>query len=249
VGRAIALEAAGQGADIIVHYNASGEKAGEVVAEIERMGRRAVAVRGDWGVAGDVIEASDAAWAAFGGIDILVNNAAIGLSNHCLDFTKEQFDLLFKTNVRGPFLASQRMAGNMVQAGVTGQIFTVTSVYGTKPGTGMSLYSGTKAALEIIMKSMALELSPHGIRVNTLALGATETDMIRAVLENEAYHKAVIDGVPLHRLARPEEIAGLICMLLSDHASYMTGSTILADGGLSLTKSYGPPMPYKAPGT
>ena len=244
LGRAIALAAARNGADVIVHYHASIEKAEEVVAEIEKIGRRAVVVKADWSKPDEVIKASEAAWDVFGAIDILVNNAAIGLSKHVLDFSRDEFDLLFKTNVRGPFLASQCIGKKMVQASVKGQIFAITSVYGIRTGTGMSLYSGTKAALEIIMKGMALELSPHGIRVNTLALGATETDMIRPVLENEAYRKEVMDGTPLHRVAQPEEIADLICMLLSDSASYMTGSTVLADGGMYLTKGYGPPRPY-----
>jgi NAD(P)-dependent dehydrogenase (short-subunit alcohol dehydrogenase family) len=247
VGRAIALEAARLGADLIIHFNSSEEKAKTVVGEIEELGRKAVAVKGDWSVADEVLDASRAAWDAFGSVDILINNAGIGLNNHVFDFTREQFDLLFKTNVRGPFLASQTIGRKMVQAAVHGQIFTITSVYGLKPGTGMSLYSGTKAALEIIMKGMALELSPHKIRVNTLALGATETDMLRPVLDNPAYLEQVLAGTPLHRMAVPEEVAKLVCMLISENAGYMTGSTVVADGGMSLTKGYGPPMPYEPP--
>lgn len=244
LGRAIAIEAAKNGADIVVHYNASEKKAKRVVKEIEEKGCDAVAVQGDWRLVQDVIKASEAAWNAFGGIDILINNAGIGLNSHVLDFSQEQFDLLYQTNVRGPFFASQYIGKKMVESGIKGQIFTITSVYGLKPGTGMSLYSGTKASLEMIMKGMALELSPHNIRVNTLAAGAVETDMIRPVLENKDYLKDVLKGVPLHRVAQPGEIAELVCMLLSSSAGYMTGSTILADGGMNLTKAYGPPKPY-----
>jgi len=244
VGRAIALQAARDGADVVVHYSASEEKAREVIAEIERLGQRAVAVRGDWSDPDDVARASEEAWNAFGGIDVLVNNAGISVRKHVLDVTLDEFDRLFATNVRGAFIASQLIARRMIDAGLKGQIFTVTSVNALRAGTGLSVYSGTKAALERIMSAMAMELSLHGIRSNTLALGATDTDMNARLRDDPDQLARVKSGIPLGRLATPEEIAELVCMLVSDRARYVTGSTVVADGGLLLLKGYSPPEPH-----
>jgi NAD(P)-dependent dehydrogenase (short-subunit alcohol dehydrogenase family) len=161
-----------------------------------------------------------------------------------LDVSIEEFDRLFATNVRGAFLASQSIARNMIRDGIQGQIFTVTSVQALQAGAGFSVYAGTKAALELIMKGMALELSLHGIRVNTLAVGPVETNMNRGVLDDPALLEHVLGGIPLHRMAAPEEIAELVCALVSERARFMTGSTVLADGGLLLQKGYGAPRPY-----
>jgi glucose 1-dehydrogenase len=244
IGRAIALQAAREGADVVVHYNASEQKAKEVVSEIQKTGRRATALRGDWSSPEDVHRVSDEAWNALDGLDILVNNAGMSLKKHTLDISVQDFDILFATNVRGAFLASKSIAGKMIREGTNGQIFTVTSVQALQAGVGFSVYAGTKAALESIMKGMALELSLHGIRVNTLAVGAVETDMNQDVLDDPDLLDHVLGGIPLHRMATPGEIAGLVCALISERARYMTGSSVLVDGGLMLRKGYGAPEPY-----
>jgi NAD(P)-dependent dehydrogenase (short-subunit alcohol dehydrogenase family) len=244
IGRAVALQAAREGADVVVHYYASQKQAKEVLADIERKGARAVTVHGDWGSPPDVRRVCEEAWKAFGGLDILVNNAGISIKKHALDVSVEEFDSLFATNVRGAFLASQSVARNMVEAGIEGQIFTITSVQALQAGAGLSVYAGTKAALELIMKGLALELSLHGIRVNTLALGPAETDMNRGVIEDPALLDHVLGGIPLRRMATAQEIAELVCALVSERARFMTGSTVLADGGLLLLKGYGAPTPY-----
>ena len=124
---------------------------------------------------------------------------------------------------------------------------TVTSVNALRPGFGHSVYGGTKGALETMMKGIALDLSPHGILVNTLAVGAVETDMNAAVLQDPDALKAVENGIPLGRMATPQEIATLTCALISSQAQYMTGSTILVDGGLTMMRGYSPPQPYIKP--
>lgn len=244
IGRAIAIQAAREGADVVAHYNASEQQAKEVVSEIQKAGRRAAAFGGDWSSPEDVHRVCGEAWNVLDGIDILVNNAGISLKKHMLDISVHDFDTLFATNVRGAFLASQSIAGRMVREGIEGQIFTITSVQALQAGAGFSVYAGTKAALESIMKGMALELSLHGIRVNTLAVGPVETDMNRGVLEDPAVLEQLLGGLPLHRMATPEEIAELVCALISERGRFLTGSTVLADGGLMLRKGYGEPKPY-----
>lgn len=244
IGRAIAIKAAQEGADVVVHYNVSEQKAKAVVSEIQKTGRQATAFRGDWSSPEEVCRVSEEAWNALGGLDILVNNAGISLKKHSLDISVRDFDTLFATNVRGAFLASQTIARKMLKEGIEGQIFTITSVQALQAGAGFSIYAGTKAALELIMKGMALELSLHGIRLNTLAVGPVETDMNRGVLEDPSMLEHVLEGIPLRRMATPEEIAELVCSLICESGRFMTGSTVLADGGLMLRKGYGAPKPY-----
>jgi NAD(P)-dependent dehydrogenase (short-subunit alcohol dehydrogenase family) len=244
IGRAIALEAAREGADVIVHYRASSMQADEVVAAIHNIGRQAVALKADWGNPNDVCHAAQEAWDAFGRIDVLVNNAGISIKNHILDVSLKEFETLWHVNVRGPFLVTQEIARRMVKQNIAGRILTVTSVNGLKPGFGFSAYGGTKGALEAMMKGIALDLSPHGITVNTLAVGAVKTDMNAVVLHDPDALKMVEKGIPLGRMGSPQEIAELTCALISSHASYMTGSTIVADGGLLMMRGYSPPQPY-----
>lgn len=192
----------------------------------------------------DVCRAAKEAWEAFGRIDILVNNAGITMKKHILDTTLEDFEQLWRINVQGPFLATREIARQMVFSGIQGRIMTVTSVNALRPGFGHSVYGGTKGALETMMKGIALDLSPHGILVNTLAVGAVETDMNAAVLNDPETLKAVENGIPLGRMATPQEIATLTCALISSQAQYMTGSTILVDGGLTMMRGYAHPQPY-----
>jgi NAD(P)-dependent dehydrogenase (short-subunit alcohol dehydrogenase family) len=244
IGRAIALEVAKLGADVAVHYSSSKQKAEELARAIEKTGRKAVCLGGNWVDPRNVEEVGEKAWEALGHIDILVNNVGINIKKHVLDFSVEEFDKLFQVNLRGAYLISRLIGKKMVQTGIEGQLFTVTSVNAVKPGTGLSLYGGTKAALDLIMKGFALELAPHNIRVNTLQVGPVETDMNEPVLNNPDLLNSVLNGIPLHRMATPEEIAGLVCALISQRGSYMTGSSVLVDGGLLLLKGYSPPKPY-----
>jgi NAD(P)-dependent dehydrogenase (short-subunit alcohol dehydrogenase family) len=134
----------------------------------------------------------------------------------------------------------------MVKHSVQGSMWTITSVNGIRPGLGLTVYGATKGAVETLMKGVAMELGPHNIRVNTLAVGAVQTDINRAVWENPALLQEVNEGIPAGRLGLPQEIAQILVDLIGS-ASYMTGSTITIDGGLLLMRGYGKPQPYEAP--
>lgn len=126
----------------------------------------------------------------------------------------------------------------MVETQTAGSIYTITSVNGIRPGMGLSVYGATKGALETLMKGVAMELAPHNIRVNTMAVGAVETDMNKAVWENPDVLNEVNQGIPLGRFAQPEEIAETLVSLLAAD-SYLTGASIALDGGLLLMRGYG----------
>lgn len=139
---------------------------------------------------------------------------------------------------------TQTIAAKMVDANIEGSIVSITSVNGITPGLGLSAYGASKGALETLMKGVAVELAPHNIKVNTIAVGAVETDMNAAVRENAALMKEVNEGIPLGRFGQPEEIAGVVADILAS-GSYLTGSAITLDGGLLLMRGYGKPKRYE----
>jgi NAD(P)-dependent dehydrogenase (short-subunit alcohol dehydrogenase family) len=244
IGRAIALEAARSGALVVAHFGKSGAAARDLEREILDTGGRVVLAQGDWADPEAVKRVIGLAWEAFGGLDALVNNAGISMKKHMLDTSDEDLERLWRVNVRGTFVATREVARRMLEAGIRGRILTITSVNGLRPNAGLCAYSSTKGALEMMMKAVALELSPHGILVNTMAVGAVDTDITRDVSENPETLRAVNAGIPLHRMGNPDEIGVVACLLLRGDNSYMTGSTVTVDGGLLLNRGYGNPKPY-----
>lgn len=169
------------------------------------------------------------AWDVLGEVDFLVNNAGISYKKHFLDTTLEDMDLFMNVNFKGTFLLTQVIARKMVQNGTAGSIYTITSVNGVPPGLGFSAHGASKGALEVLMQGAALELAPHNIRVNTIAVGAVQTDINVAVTSNPDLLKAVNDGIPLGRFGQTEEVAAVVADLLAS-GSYITGSSIVLDG-------------------
>jgi NAD(P)-dependent dehydrogenase (short-subunit alcohol dehydrogenase family) len=244
IGKAIALEMGEKGIDVIISYVQNKEDAEIVVDELTQMGRRACAIRADMGKVDDVLRLGDLAWNSFGKIDYLINNAGISLTKHILDCTLEDFESLNNVNFRGTFLLSQFIARKMIETQIQGSIYTVTSINAILPGVGKALYGATKGALETMMKGMALDLSPHSININTLAVGAIETDMTAAVIKDQDFLKRVEAGIPLSRLGKPIEVARVIVGLL-ETGNYMTGSTITIDGGWLIKNGFENPGKYK----
>lgn len=243
IGRAIALELGEKGIDVIVNYVRNKDDAEIVVNELTQMGRRACAIQADMGNVDDVLRLGEVAWNTFGRVDYLINNAGIALTKHILDCTLEDFESLNNVNFRGTFLLSQSIARKMVVDQIEGSIYTLTSINGIQPGVGKALYGATKGALETMMKGMALDLSPHHININTLAVGAIETDMTAAVIKDQDFLKRVEAGIPLSRLGKPEEVARVVVALLTT-GTYMTGSTITIDGGWLIKNGYANPYKY-----
>lgn len=171
----------------------------------------------------------------FGGIDILVNNAATNVQQGpCLDATESQFDKMIEVNLKSAFLLVQGVAPSMIERG-RGSIINIASVAGIKPQFESILYSMTKAALIMMTKSYALELGPKGVRVNAIAPGLVQTKLSEYFWKDEERRKAAFKDQPVQHLGQPEEIAEIALLLASDHASYMTGDVVVADGGFLLT--------------
>jgi len=243
IGKAIALQLAEEGCDVVIHYHENREEAEAVADAIRQTGRNAYLLQADLQETSQAIHLGEQAWSIAGGLDILVNNAGVSFKKHFLDATEADFEQFNSVNFRSTTFLTQSVARNMVKSDVAGSIWTITSANGIRPGVGLSLYGATKGALETLMKGVAMELGPHNIRVNTLAIGAVQTDINRGVWKNSALLQDVNDGIPIGRLGQPEEIASVLVDLIAS-GSYMTGSTITIDGGLLLMRGYGKPKPY-----
>ena len=229
IGRAIALELARRGAQVVVNYNRSAEAAAEVVAAIEAAGGQAAAVQADvsdFEQAGRLIQAG---LEAFGQIDILVNNAGTTRDQLLMLMKEQDWDDVLRINLKSIFNCCKAVARPMVRRR-QGRIINITSVSGIAGQGGQTNYSASKAGIIGFTKSLAKELGPRSITVNCVAPGFVPTDLT-ADLPEDLLQKA-IEVTPLRRMGQPEEIAYAVAFLASDEASFITGETLTVDGGL-----------------
>lgn len=232
IGKAIAITYARYGANVVVNYCGSKEKAEEVVNLISKEGKKAVAYQADVADAKAVEQMFEFAIKEFGRVDILVNNAGITRDNLILKMSQEEFDAVIDTNLKGAFHCLKQAARIMLKQ-KSGRIINISSISGVIGNAGQVNYSATKAGMLGMTKSLAKELGSRGITVNAIAPGYINTDMT-AVLKEDLKSK-VMEMIPLKRLGEPEDIAQTAVFLASDWASYITGQTILVDGGLSIS--------------
>lgn len=231
IGREIALTLAGYGADVIVNYNGSEQKAQEVVREIEGMGRKAAAVQcsvADFDACGKMITDM---LAEFGHIDILVNNAGITKDNLMIKMTDADFDAVIATNLKGTFNTMQHMYRPFLKQ-KAGRIINMTSVSGILGNAGQANYAASKAGVIGLTKSVARELASRNITVNAVAPGYIDTDMTQAMTDTAK--EATLKQIPLGRVGTPKDIAEAVAFLASDRASYITGQVISVDGGMAI---------------
>ena len=229
IGRAICLELAARGATVIVNYNRSGAAADEVVSLIEAGNGVAQSVQADVSDADQVASLFKAILSEHKSIDILVNNAGMTRDNVIMMMKPADFDAVIETNLRSCWLCCKSAARAMMRKR-TGSIINITSVVGIAGNGGQTNYAASKAGILGLTKSLAKELAARGVRVNAVAPGFVETAMT-ADLSDEIKEKAV-EAIPLGRMGAPEDIARAVAFLASDDASYITGQTLVVDGGM-----------------
>ncbi|OXM15956.1 3-oxoacyl-[acyl-carrier-protein] reductase [Paenibacillus herberti] len=229
IGRAIAVALAEAGADVAVNYSGSEAAAAETAAAVEALGRKALILKGDVGKSADFDGLVKSVLEAWGKVDILVNNAGITRDNLIMRMKEEEFDQVIETNLKGVFNGIKAVSRPMMKQRF-GRIINISSVVGALGNPGQANYVAAKAGVIGLTKSSARELSSRGITVNCVAPGFIETDMT-GKLPEEA-RQALLGGIPLARLGKPEDIAAAVRFLASDAAGYMTGQTVHVDGGM-----------------
>jgi L-rhamnose 1-dehydrogenase len=231
IGRAAAIGAARHGADVAINFSRDVAGAESAVAEIEALGRRGLAVQGD---VSDPATAKDfiaKAVEAFGKVDVFVNNAGICPFHAFLDMPVETFERTMRVNLHGAYFMVQAAANQMVKQGHGGAIIAVSSISALVGGEYQTHYTPTKAGLHSLMQSTAIALGKYGIRCNSVLPGTILTDINKDDLADPEKRRYMEGRVPLGRLGQPDDLEGPIVFLASDLAKYVTGASLLVDGG------------------
>ena len=230
LGRAIALGFAGAGASVAI-LGRNAEKNEKVLAELERIGARAIAIESDITDRAQVEPAVARVERELGSVDILVNNAGIGLIKPSLEIPVEEWDQVLAINLTACFLMSQA-AGRWMAKRKTGKIINISSIYGLFGNAVAPSYSATKGALINLTKSMAIELAPVNVQVNAIVPGYFHTELTDA-FKDEPFYNELIRRVPAGRWGEPEELAGAAIFLASGASNFVTGTSVIVDGGFS----------------
>lgn len=230
IGKGAAIELARQGYDVAVHCGKSIAGAEEVAGIIEGLGRRAMVVQADVKDLAALNGMFDEVLARFGRLDVLVNNAGITGYKPFLEVTDEFFHEILYTNLRSHYFATQRAAKHMIAEAIRGRIVMTTSVQQEIILPEASLYGSFKAALLKMVRHLALELAPHGIRVNAVAPGTIKVNDKPFT----AREQQLISRTPAKRVGWPQDVAGAIAFLASEQADFITGACLMIDGGQSL---------------
>ncbi|WP_010172398.1 3-oxoacyl-[acyl-carrier-protein] reductase [Bacillus coahuilensis] len=229
IGKSIAIKLAELGADVVVNYAGSEEKAKEVVSTIEALGKRAVSFQCDVSNSESVKEMMEFVIKEFGRIDILVNNAGITRDGLLMRMKDQDFDDVIDTNLKGVFLTTKAVTRQMMKQ-KSGRIINISSIVGVMGNAGQSNYVAAKAGVIGLTKSTARELSSRGITVNAIAPGFIQTDMTDQLSED--VKNAMLKQIPLGRFGAPEDVANMVGFLAGEQAGYMTGQTFHIDGGM-----------------
>ena len=234
IGRGICVAFAKEGADVVVNYASKDQPAQEVVEMIKKIGKKAVAVKGNVAVKADVDRIIQTAIDNFGKIDILVNNAGVSKPNMLYKMTEDQWNEVVDIHLKGPFLCIQAASKFMMEKKY-GRIINVTSSAGLWGTKGQINYSSAKGGIVALTKSAARELASYGITVNVVQPGYVSTEMFEKVKSDPKLMGIYTGRILLGRFAEPEEVAPTFVFLASDEGSYITGQVLCVDGGLGMT--------------
>jgi glucose 1-dehydrogenase len=232
IGEAIVLELARQGANIVIDYVVNPQATEALEQQIARLGGQSIGVEADVSKPGDLQKVVDAAVSRFGRLDIMVNNAGIETRTSVLDTTEAQYDAVMSINLKSAFFGTQIAARQMIKQGGGGHIVNITSVHEDWPMPGNSAYCLAKGGMRMLTRTAGLELARHNILVVGVGPGAVATPINVGTMNDPAKLAQLNAAIPLGRMARPEEIASVVGFLAGGGASYLTATTVFADGGI-----------------
>jgi glucose 1-dehydrogenase len=248
IGQAIAVRFAEYGANVAINYLRDSEEAEDTeervhacVASVRQMGVRDVLVQGDVSKEDDVVAMFEDAVDKLGGIDVLVNNAGIQISRPSHELSAADFDKVIAVNLRGAFLCAREAIKSYLESETPGVIVNISSVHQLIPKPSYLGYSASKGGMMNLTRTLALEYAKNNIRVNGIGPGATVTPINRAWIDDPVKREMVVSHIPLARAGTSDEMAGVTCFLASDDAAYITGQTIVVDGGLTLFADFREP--------
>jgi glucose 1-dehydrogenase len=248
IGQATAVRFAEHGANVAINYLATPDEAAETeeqvvscLQKVQQQGVRDVLVQGDVSSEDDVVRMVSVATERLGGLDILINNAGIQISRPSDQLPSELFDKVLATNLRGAFLCAREAIKGFLAVEQPGVVINVSSVHQTIPKPLYLGYSVSKGGMENLTQTLALEYASRGIRVNSVAPGATITPINRAWIDDPVKTEMVTSHIPLRRAGTADEMAGVCAFFASDDAAYITGQTIFVDGGLTLYADFREP--------
>lgn len=233
IGRDISLAMARAGADLAVFFRSREQDANETAGAIRELGRRACVVRQDMGQLDGIAQAFEKVTQELGKVDVLVNNAGIADLVPFQLVDQEVMERTLRVNVMGPFFLAQAAAKHMIARGEGGRIINITSTNGSVGEALLAPYNASKGAMELLTQSLAIELGPHNVTVNSVAPGLIGTEIGLGFPLKDEFWDYAVEHIPLGKLGTPEHVAGAVVYLASDAASYITGQRIVIDGGLT----------------
>jgi glucose 1-dehydrogenase len=232
IGQAIAVRLAREGASVVIDYVGAADAPNETQRQIAEAGGKAIAVAADVSNPAQVQDLIDHTLAAFGRLDMVVNNAGVEKKLPFVDYPLDELKKILAVNLVGPFLVSQLAARQMIKQGQGGRLINISSVHEDLPMPTNAAYCASKGGLRMLMRTIAVELAKDRITVNNIGPGAVFTPIDADIEAKPELEKALMAEIPLNRWGRPEEIAGLAAFLASDEAAYITGATYFIDGGM-----------------
>ena len=242
IGRAVAIEMAGEGASVVVNYpGGSPDMANEVMSEIKSEGGTAVCIKADVSNEDEVKAMFAETVRTFGTVDILVNNAGLQKDSKFVDMTVAQWDLVLDVNLKGQFLCAREAVREFIRRGrvpsrskALGKIICMSSVHEVIPWGGHCNYAASKGGVMLLMKSMAQELAPQKIRVNSIGPGAIKTPINKSAWDTPEAERELLKLIPYGRVGETSDIGKAAVWLASDESDYVTGTTLFVDGGMTL---------------
>jgi len=232
IGLSVVLELAKQGANIVIDYVCHPEATEALERQVAALGDQAIGVKADVSKVAELQGLIDAAVKNFGRLDVMVNNAGVETRTSVLDTTEEQYEKVLAINLKSAFFGTQLAARQMINQGGGGRIINITSVHEDWPMPGNTAYCLSKGGMRMLTRTAGVELAPHNILVVGVGPGAVATPINLSTMKDPALMKKLNSAIPLGRMAQPEEIGSVVAFLAGEGASYITATTIFADGGI-----------------
>jgi glucose 1-dehydrogenase len=232
IGLSIVPELAKQGAKIVIDYVAHPEATEALEKQVAALRSQAIGVKADVSNVAELQTLIDTAVQRFGRLDIMVNNAGVETRTSVLDTTEEQYEKVLSINLKSVFFGTQLAARQMIKQSGGGSIINITSVHEDWPMPNNTAYCLSKGGMRMLTRTAGVELAPHNIRVAGVGPGAVATPINTGTMNDPVALKKLDGAIPLGRMARPEEIGSVVAFLAGDSASYITATTIFADGGI-----------------